>query len=114
METSAWNAEYQKISSLIEAKIQFLEQQEKRIDTQKSDSYNRAILDRINKERGFINSLLGFLISTENLISDLDAESRHLKFQNTLNFLRAEASEKEMMNGYEKHIRNELGIGAEG
>jgi hypothetical protein len=108
----AWKTEYQKLNEAIISKIDFIKSLEKKIDLSKPDSRNIEIRKRIDQETKFVNDLIAFLTHTENLISDLVTSNKHLKFQNTINFYRAEILESEFPEKFEKKILNDIGSGS--
>ena len=110
MNYQSWNIEYKRFLDLIKFKIDFIKQKEKQIDLTKTDFKNAELIKRINQESEFINTLIAFLIETENTLRDLETSNRHLSLQNHIYVARHEAIENEFENEFGKKILNELGI----
>lgn len=99
-----WEDQYKNIQKLIKGKIEFLDRKEKSIDLTKPENYNKAILNSIKKEREFINELLAFLMTTEDMIKNLSASNKHLEISNTFYFMKLEQYEAELNGRYLKEV----------
>jgi hypothetical protein len=108
MNYQGWTVEYQKFFSMVEKKIEVVTQEEQHINMDRGDGATRMQLSHINAQREFLNSLVAFLINTENAITELENSNRHLATQNFIYHSQFTAMEKVFETEFGKKIYNEL------
>lgn len=109
MNYKTWNNEYQRLLEVIQGKVTFIQNRQNNlspIDRPK----DKAIFDRLETEKKFINDLVAFLYQTENAIKDMDNKNKLLNINyRTLKFLH-ESNLIELESNYERDIKNVIGI----